>query len=62
MSELGTCAKSALNVKIVVIKNDSLGQIKWEQMAFLGIRSSGASSFPSISLASLAPAASRVMR
>jgi thiamine pyrophosphate-dependent acetolactate synthase large subunit-like protein len=49
-------------VKIVVIKNDSLGQIKWEQMAFLGIRSSGASSFPSISLASLAPAASRVMR
>jgi pyruvate dehydrogenase (quinone)/pyruvate oxidase len=36
MGELATCAKYALNVKVIVIKNDSLGQIKWEQMAFLG--------------------------
>jgi pyruvate dehydrogenase (quinone) len=36
MGELATCARHALNVKIVVIKNNSLGQIKWEQMVFLG--------------------------
>jgi pyruvate dehydrogenase (quinone)/pyruvate oxidase len=36
MAELATAAKYALNVKIVVVKNGSLGQIKWEQMAFLG--------------------------
>jgi pyruvate dehydrogenase (quinone) len=36
MGELATCAKHGLNVKVVVIKNDSLGQIKWEQIAFLG--------------------------
>jgi pyruvate dehydrogenase (quinone)/pyruvate oxidase len=28
--------KYRLNVKVVVIKNDALGQIKWEQMVFLG--------------------------
>jgi pyruvate dehydrogenase (quinone) len=36
MGELATCVKYNLNVKIVVIKNDVLGQIKWEQMVFLG--------------------------
>jgi pyruvate dehydrogenase (quinone) len=36
MGELATCVKYKLNVKVVVIKNNSLGQIKWEQMAFLG--------------------------
>src|SRR5712672_888817 len=36
MAELSTSAKYNLNVKIVVLKNNSLGQIKWEQMAFLG--------------------------
>jgi pyruvate dehydrogenase (quinone)/pyruvate oxidase len=36
MAELATCVKYQLNVKIVVIKNNMLGQIKWEQMAFLG--------------------------
>src|SRR5690606_18672057 len=34
--ELATCVKYRLNIKIIVIKNDSLGQIKWEQMVFLG--------------------------
>jgi pyruvate dehydrogenase (quinone) len=36
LGELATCVKYRLNVKIVVIKNNSLGQIKWEQMVFLG--------------------------
>ncbi|MEH6665928.1 MAG: thiamine pyrophosphate-dependent enzyme [Brevundimonas sp.] len=36
LGELATCVKYGLDVKIVVIKNDSLGQIKWEQMVFLG--------------------------
>ncbi len=36
MAEIATCVKYKLNVKIVVIKNDTLGQIKWEQMVFLG--------------------------
>jgi pyruvate dehydrogenase (quinone)/pyruvate oxidase len=36
MAELSTIVKYKLNVKIVVIKNNTLGQIKWEQMVFLG--------------------------
>jgi len=36
IGELATCVKYGLDVKIVVIKNNSLGQIKWEQMVFLG--------------------------
>ena len=36
MAELATCVKYQLPVKIVVIKNNTLGQIKWEQMVFLG--------------------------
>jgi pyruvate dehydrogenase (quinone)/pyruvate oxidase len=36
MAELATCAKYKLPIKIVVIKNNTLGQIKWEQIAFLG--------------------------
>jgi pyruvate dehydrogenase (quinone)/pyruvate oxidase len=36
LGELATCIKYALNIKIVVIKNNALGQIKWEQMVFLG--------------------------
>jgi pyruvate dehydrogenase (quinone)/pyruvate oxidase len=36
LGELATCVKYRLNVKVVVIKNDVLGQIKWEQMVFLG--------------------------
>src|SRR5438105_8554300 len=36
MGELATCVKYQLPVKVVVIKNNSLGQIKWEQMVFLG--------------------------
>ena len=36
--------KYKLPVKVVVIKNNTLGQIKWEQMAFLATRSTAASS------------------
>jgi pyruvate dehydrogenase (quinone)/pyruvate oxidase len=36
MGELATAAKYGLDVKIVIIRNNSLGQIKWEQMVFLG--------------------------
>jgi pyruvate dehydrogenase (quinone) len=36
IGELATCVKYGLNVKVVVIKNNTLGQIKWEQMVFLG--------------------------
>jgi pyruvate dehydrogenase (quinone) len=36
MAELATLAKYQLNVKVIVIKNNVLGQIKWEQMVFEG--------------------------
>jgi pyruvate dehydrogenase (quinone)/pyruvate oxidase len=36
LGELITVAAYKLNIKIVVIKNNALGQIKWEQMVFLG--------------------------
>ncbi len=36
MGEFATAVKYGLPVKVVLIKNDSLGQIKWEQMVFLG--------------------------
>jgi pyruvate dehydrogenase (quinone)/pyruvate oxidase len=36
MAEFATCVKYGLPVKVVVIKNDTLAQIKWEQMVFLG--------------------------
>ena len=36
MAELATCVKYRLPVKVVVTKNNTLGQIKWEQMVFLG--------------------------
>ena len=36
MGELATAVKYRLPIKIVIVKNNSLGQIRWEQMAFLG--------------------------
>jgi pyruvate dehydrogenase (quinone) len=36
MAEFATAVKYDLPIKIVVVKNDTLGQIKWEQMVFLG--------------------------
>src|SRR6185312_7364824 len=36
MGELATLVKYRLNVKVIVVKNNTLGQIKWEQMVFEG--------------------------
>jgi pyruvate dehydrogenase (quinone)/pyruvate oxidase len=36
MGEFVQCVKYGLPVKVVIVKNNSLGQIKWEQMVFLG--------------------------
>jgi thiamine pyrophosphate-dependent acetolactate synthase large subunit-like protein len=36
VAELATCVRYQLPVKVVVINNSSLAQIKWEQMLFLG--------------------------
>ena len=36
MAEFATAVKYQLPIKVVVLKNNSLGQIKWEQMVFLG--------------------------
>jgi pyruvate dehydrogenase (quinone) len=36
MGEFVTAVKYRLPIKVVVIKNDALGMIKWEQMVFLG--------------------------
>ena len=36
MAELSTCVKYRLPLKVVIVKNNTLGQIKWEQMVFLG--------------------------
>ena len=36
MAEFATAVKYKLPLKVVVIKNNTLGQIKWEQMVFLG--------------------------
>jgi pyruvate dehydrogenase (quinone) len=36
LGELATAVKYGLDVKVIVIRNNSLGQIKWEQMVFLG--------------------------
>jgi pyruvate dehydrogenase (quinone)/pyruvate oxidase len=36
MAEFATAVKYQLPIKVVVVKNNTLGQIKWEQMVFLG--------------------------
>jgi pyruvate dehydrogenase (quinone) len=36
MAEFVNCVRYKLPVKVVVVKNNSLGMIKWEQMVFLG--------------------------
>jgi pyruvate dehydrogenase (quinone)/pyruvate oxidase len=36
MAEFATCVKYQLPVKVFVVRNDSLAQIKWEQLMFLG--------------------------
>ncbi len=36
LAELATCTKYGLPIKVFVLKNNVLGQIRWEQMMFLG--------------------------
>ncbi|MBI5029359.1 MAG: pyruvate oxidase [Chloroflexi bacterium] len=36
MAEFSTAVKYKLPIKVVIVKNNTLGQIKWEQMVFLG--------------------------
>lgn len=36
MGEFATAVKYNLPIKVIIIKNDILGMIRWEQMAFLG--------------------------
>lgn len=36
MAEFATAVKYGLPIKVFIIKNNTLGQIKWEQMVFLG--------------------------
>jgi pyruvate dehydrogenase (quinone)/pyruvate oxidase len=36
MAEFANCVQYKLPIKIVIVKNNSLGMIKWEQMVFLG--------------------------
>jgi pyruvate dehydrogenase (quinone)/pyruvate oxidase len=46
LGELITVATYKLNIKILVIKNNTLGQIKWEQMVFLGNPEFGCDLYP----------------
>lgn len=36
MADFSTCVKYNLPVKVIIFKNNLLGQIRWEQMVFLG--------------------------
>jgi pyruvate dehydrogenase (quinone) len=36
MAEFANCVRYKLPIKVVIVKNNSLGMIKWEQMVFLG--------------------------
>jgi pyruvate dehydrogenase (quinone)/pyruvate oxidase len=36
MGDFVTAVKYELPIKVVIVKNNTLGQIKWEQMIFLG--------------------------
>jgi len=46
LGELITVPAYKLNIKIVLIKNNTLGQIKWEQMVFLGNPEYGVDLYP----------------
>jgi pyruvate dehydrogenase (quinone)/pyruvate oxidase len=36
MGEFATAVQYTLPIKVIIIKNNVLGMIRWEQMAFLG--------------------------
>lgn len=37
LGELATCMRHRLNLKIVVLRNDTLGSVRWDQLVFAGI-------------------------
>lgn len=55
MGEFATAVKYDLPIKVIVIKNNALGMIRWEQMAFLGNPEYGVE-FTSIDFAKFAEA------
>jgi pyruvate dehydrogenase (quinone)/pyruvate oxidase len=55
MAEFATAVKYKLPIKIVIVKNGTLGQIKWEQMVFLGNPEFGVD-LPAIDFAAVAHA------
>ncbi len=46
MADFVTAVKYRLPIKVVIIKNNTLGQIKWEQMVFLGNPEYGVELYP----------------
>jgi len=48
MGELATLVKYRLNVKVIVVKNNTVGQIKWEQIVWKATPNSAWSCSPSI--------------
>ncbi|MFP4541774.1 MAG: thiamine pyrophosphate-dependent enzyme, partial [Opitutales bacterium] len=46
MAEMSTAVRYKLPIKIIVISNGTLGQIKWEQMVFLGNPEYGCDLYP----------------
>jgi pyruvate dehydrogenase (quinone) len=46
MADFVTAVKYQLPIKVVIIKNNTLGQIKWEQMVFLGNPEYGCDLYP----------------
>jgi len=46
MADFSTAVKYKLPIKVVIIKNNTLGQIKWEQMVFLGNPEYGVDLYP----------------
>jgi pyruvate dehydrogenase (quinone) len=46
MADFVTAVKYKLPIKVVIIKNNTLGQIKWEQMVFLGNPEYGVDLYP----------------
>ena len=57
MADFATAVKYQLPIKVVIIKNNTLGQIKWEQMVFLGNPEYGVDLSRSTSPPSRTPAA-----
>jgi pyruvate dehydrogenase (quinone) len=46
MADFVTAVKYKLPIKVVIVKNNTLGQIKWEQMVFLGNPEYGVDLYP----------------